>query len=102
MYVNSIANRAVYGRVKPPTLMDDDNRVTHSAVKVVQPTVPVYEKYALTLTEAAKYFGIGEKKLKRLAEENQSCDDGFILMNGCKVLFKRERFSQFLDRTGSI
>ena len=64
--------------------------------------VPIADKYALTLTEAVKYFGIGEKKLRSLAIEHEGLVDSFILKNGCKVLFKREKFAQFLDNTGSI
>ena len=33
--------------------------------------IPVWKKYTLTIEEASKYFRIGEKKLRRLAEENQ-------------------------------
>lgn len=33
------------------------------------PDVPIWEKYTLTIEEAAKYFRIGEKKLRKLAEE---------------------------------
>ena len=32
--------------------------------------VPIWEKYTLTVEEASKYFRIGEKKLRKLAEEN--------------------------------
>ena len=35
-----------------------------------EPIVPVYEKYTLTIKEAAAYFNIGIKKMRRLAEEN--------------------------------
>ena len=31
--------------------------------------VPIWEKYTLTIEEASKYFRIGEKKLRKLAEE---------------------------------
>ena len=34
--------------------------------------VPIWEKYTLTIEEASKYFRIGEKKLRKLAEENLS------------------------------
>ena len=34
------------------------------------PVLPLSEKYALTIKEAAIYFNIGNKKLRRLAEEN--------------------------------
>ena len=32
--------------------------------------VPIWEKYTLTIEEAAKYFRIGEKKLRQLADEH--------------------------------
>ena len=32
--------------------------------------MPIWEKYTLTIEEAAKYFRIGESKLRKLAEEN--------------------------------
>ena len=63
-------------------------------------SVPVWEKYALTIAEAARYFGIGEKKLKVIASEYS--DDGFIIQNGVKVLFKREKFSEWLDNVNTI
>mgnify|MGYP003058769254 CR=1 FL=1 len=33
--------------------------------------VPVSEKYTLTIKEAASYFNIGTKKMRRLAEDNR-------------------------------
>ena len=36
--------------------------------------VPIWEKYTLTIEEASKYFRIGEKKLRKLAEENLDSD----------------------------
>ncbi len=42
--------------------------------------VPIWEKYTLTIEEAAKYFRIGENKLRKLAEENPVA--GWVLMNG--------------------
>ena len=32
--------------------------------------IPLNEKYSLTIKEAAKYFSIGVKKMRRLAEDN--------------------------------
>lgn len=34
--------------------------------------VPIWEKYTLTIAEAAQYFRIGENKLRKLAEENMT------------------------------
>ena len=39
--------------------------------------VPIWEKYTLTIEEASKYFRIGEKKLRKLAEEN--IDAGWVI-----------------------
>ena len=38
--------------------------------------VPIWEKYTLTIEEASKYFRIGEKKLRKLAEENIDAGGG--------------------------
>lgn len=57
--------------------------------------VLVWEKYLLTIEEGAQYFGIGENKLRRIAEENEDSD--YILSNGNRRLIKRKRFEQYLD-----
>lgn len=63
-------------------------------------SLPVWEKYVLTLKEAAAYFGIGESKLRRLISENQSAD--FILRNNTKILIKRRAFEKIIDNIASI
>lgn len=62
--------------------------------------VPLWKKYALTLSEAAQYFGIGERKLQQIADDNR--DTGIVIYNGAKLLFKRERFSEWLNEVNSI
>lgn len=57
--------------------------------------VPIWEKYTLTIEEAAKYFRIGESKLRKLAEENLSA--GWVLMNGNRIQIKRKKFEQLID-----
>ena len=57
--------------------------------------IPVWERYMLTITEASNYYHIGENKLRMIAEENIKED--FIIMNGNRVLFKRQKFEKFLD-----
>ena len=52
--------------------------------------VPIWEKYTLTIEEAAKYFRIGENKLRRLAEENLNA--GWVLQNGNRLQIKRQMF----------
>ena len=57
--------------------------------------VPIWEKYTLTVEEASKYFRIGEKKLRRIVEENQSA--GWLIMNGNRVQIKRKQFEKVID-----
>lgn len=57
--------------------------------------VPIWEKYTLTIEEAAKYFRIGEKKLRSLAEEN--LDAGWVIMNGNRLQIKRKLFEKVID-----
>ncbi len=37
----------------------------------MQQSLPLDQKYMLTIKEATAYFGIGEKKMAILAEENE-------------------------------
>ncbi len=62
--------------------------------------VPLWKKYALTLSEAALYFGIGERKLQQIADDNR--DTGIVIYNGVKLLFKREKFTEWLNEVNSI
>jgi len=57
--------------------------------------VPIWEKYTLTIEEAAKYFRIGENKLRKLAEEN--LNSGWVLMNGNHIQIKRKQFEKIID-----
>lgn len=62
--------------------------------------VDIKDKYCLTITEAAAYFNVGEKKLRAIISEHAEAD--FYLMNGVKVLIKRQKFEKFLDDCGTI
>ena len=59
------------------------------------PDVPIWEKYTLTIEEAAKYFRIGEMKLRKLVEENS--DASWLIMNGNRVQIKRRQFEKVID-----
>ncbi|MDO4667649.1 MAG: excisionase [Streptococcus sp.] len=60
-----------------------------------QAYVPIWERYTLTIEEAAKYFRIGENKLRRLAEENRNA--GWLIMNGNRIQIKRKQFEKLID-----
>ena len=57
--------------------------------------IPFWERYMLTIREAAEYFHIGEKKMRQLVEEYGDAD--FVIMNGNRVMIKRRSFEKFLD-----
>lgn len=62
--------------------------------------VPIWEKFALTINEAAQYFNLGEKKIRQLACDYR--DYGFVIQNGIKILIKRKKFEDFLERTDTV
>ena len=53
------------------------------------------EKYTLTIKEASAYFSLGEKKLRRIDEDNP--DAGFVLMNASHMLNNRTAFEKNID-----
>lgn len=63
--------------------------------KAQENTIPVWKRYALTITEAAEYYHIGENKLRMIADEHPEAD--FIIMNGNRILIKRQKFEEYLD-----
>ena len=62
--------------------------------------IPIWRKYSLSIQEAAQYYGIGEKRLRHIACENQSAQ--FILEVGSHIRFKRVLFEQFLDESSVV
>jgi len=62
--------------------------------------MPYWEKYMLTLREAAEYFHIGEKKMRQIVDENM--DAKFLLESGNRVMIKRKLFEEFLDNASVI
>ena len=57
--------------------------------------LPWWQKYSLSLEEAAEYLGISYKKLRIFCKEH--ADEDFIIWNGNRALLKRERFERYLD-----
>ena len=70
------------------------------ALKKSSQTIPVWKKYLLTIEEAASYFGIGEKRLRQIAGENEGAD--FILEVGSHIRFKRKLFEDYLDTASTV
>lgn len=68
--------------------------------KNIEDVVPTYCRYLLDIKEAAEYYHIGEKKLREMADIY--ANSGFVIMNGNRVLIKREKFQEFLDSATAI
>ena len=62
--------------------------------------IPVWNRYLLTIVEAAQYYHIGEKKLRQLVDIHPNGD--FYVQVGNKVLIKKERFENFIDESSAI
>lgn len=58
------------------------------------------QKFLLTFEEASRYFGIGENKLRRMAEEQEIPD--WVLYNGCRKLIKRVLLERILLESETI
>ncbi len=62
--------------------------------------IPFWEKYTLSIEEAALYFRIGVNKLSQIARENPDAD--FILWNGNRAQYKRKKFKEYIDKSNVI
>ena len=62
--------------------------------------IPLWEKYTLSIEEAAIYFRIGENKLRNLVESNRTAN--YLLWNGNRVQIKRALFEKFIDELEAI
>ena len=61
--------------------------------------VPIWQKMALTIEEAAAYSNIGINRIRDL------CDDpgcSFVLFVGRKKLIKRKAFEEYINRRYEI
>lgn len=65
-----------------------------------KPDIPPWCKYTMGIEEAARYYGIGIKKLRQIVSENPEGD--FYLEIGRHVLLKRRQFEVYLDGATSL
>ena len=62
--------------------------------------IPVWEKYTLSIEEAAEYFRIGENKIRNIINKDKFAE--FILWNGNRAQIKRKLFEKYIDRLSFI
>lgn len=63
-------------------------------------SMPFWERYVLSVEEAAVYFHIGENKLRKMISENK--DANYILWNGTRPLIKRCLFERHIDQCSLV
>ena len=63
-------------------------------------SIAFYERYLLTVEEAAVYFYIGYKKMKSMVKDYEGAK--WILRNGNRIMIKREQFEKWLDNQSAI
>lgn len=61
--------------------------------------VPIGEKFMLTIKEAAPYYNIGQKKLRRMADDNLGV---FSVYSGNRYLIIRPKFEEFILNSSEI
>ena len=61
--------------------------------------VPIYERITLTLEEASALTGIGIGTLKKIAQESGS---DIVLFVGRRLMFKRNKLEEYLEKSYSI
>ena len=59
------------------------------------------QKFLLTVDEAARYFGIGENKLRNMATGYDSIPD-WVVFNGKRTLIKRVKLEKYLLNAETI
>ena len=58
-------------------------------------SIPVSQKFTLTIKECAAYYGIGENRLRRMAAQPKC--QWVLIVGPHKFLIKREQFEAFLN-----
>lgn len=75
------------------------NSVTMEQKSGLTKQLPINERYMLTIKEAASYFNIGTKKLRRIAEDNLGTVAVFC---GNRFLIVRPKFEEFILNSSEI
>ena len=75
------------------------NTATMEQIGGLTKQLPINERYMLTIKEAASYFNIGTKKLRRIAEDNLGTVAVFC---GNRFLIVRPKFEEFILNSSEI
>lgn len=62
--------------------------------------IPIWERFCLTVEEAAAYFRIGENKLREIINNDKYAD--FLLWIGNTVRIKRRLFENYVEKLNFV
>lgn len=69
-------------------------------VTKLQNAVPIWNKYLLSIEEAASYFHIGVNKMHRLVSQNMHAP--WVLWNSNRALIKRKTFEEYIEKINAL
>ena len=69
-------------------------------IKLISQEIPTDRKYTIGIEEAARYSGIGTKKLRQIVADNPQ--GNFYLEIGTHILLKRKQFEAYLDTATAL
>ena len=90
----------VTGAAKKTVATHDKGVVRNKKVDDRSFQIPVWEKYALTIKEAAEYYNVAETKLREFAMSNRT--KPFVLKAGGRLLLTRKVCDAILDQNNVI
>jgi len=93
---SKLSKEKISGARKKEVTVNDRGVVRTKRVDDRSISVPVWEKYALTIQEASEYFGLTESKLRRFVMDHR--DEMFVLKGGARLLVKRKLFEEYLNK----
>lgn len=94
-FLSHLVQSTIDEREKSLSVSQTDEKPKRSHEETESGEIPFWCKYILTITEAAKYFGIGENRIRRIVKENQDAE--FVARKGSQVCIKRIAFEKYLD-----
>ena len=88
------------GAIKKKITCSDRGVMRNKKVDDREIQIPSWQKYALTMKEAAEYYNIADSKLREFIQNNR--EEPFVLKAGGRLLVKRRLFEMYLDQNNSI
>lgn len=106
--MNNIMEKEMINRLTNDLTLEETNQflqVVMTAIREIMSankkknSVPIWEKYNLSVEEAAAYSNIGQNKLYSMIQDPRC---SFVLYVGTKRLIKRKAFERFLQENIEI